>query len=236
MRPGQSLPSATAVIVAAGMGTRMGPGIDKIFLDLGGKPVVAWSWSTFDSSPCISDIVLVVRDGMQDHFHEIATSLNLTKPWTLVPGGKERQDSVWNGLNALPDSSRLVAIHDGARPCVTLGIIQKTLEAADSCGAAVAAQMVTDTIKSTDDSVFISHHLDRSILRSVQTPQCFHVSVIKSAFQAAISAGRSITDDTAACADIGQKVQLVVSSYPNIKITHPSDVPIARQILLADEK
>ena len=145
--PNHSTLSATAVIVAAGQGTRMGPGIDKIFLDLCGKPVVAWAWSTFDSSPCISDIVLVVRDGMQDHFHEMAKSLNLTKAWTLVPGGKERQDSVWNGLNAIPDSSRLVAIHDGARPCVTHEIIQKTLEAADLCGAAVAAQTLAAEVK-----------------------------------------------------------------------------------------
>src|SRR4051812_38260320 len=112
-----------ALIVAAGKGTRMGPGTDKLFLDLNGLPVVGHTWRTFDSAECVEQIVLVVRDGMQSDFEQVAMKLSLKKKFQLVSGEKERQDSVWNGLEALPPKTQIVAIQDAARPCTTAALI-----------------------------------------------------------------------------------------------------------------
>ena len=170
-----------AIIVAAGRGTRMGPDVDKLFLEVAGRPVVAHTWARFDATPGIDHLVLVVRAGMESAFHELAASLRLQKPFQLVPGGAERQDSVWNGLAALPAQINIVAIHDGARPCTSPRTISATIEAARTAGAAVAAQRVIDTVKTSDNGRVIAGHLDRSRLWAVQTPQAFQVSVIRRA-------------------------------------------------------
>ena len=104
----------TAILVAAGQGTRMGPNVDKIFLELAGAPVVAHTWRRFDASPEIDEIVLVIRAGMEGAFEEIAAGTCLQKPYRFVVGGKERQDSVWNGLTAVSDRAEIVAIQDAA--------------------------------------------------------------------------------------------------------------------------
>ena len=137
----------TALIVAAGKGTRMGPGVDKLFLQVAGKPLIVHTWQRFDATDCIDDIVLVVRPGLEGEFTALAKRFRLKKPFRAVPGGKERQDSVWNGLQALSPESEIVAIQDGARPCTSADLISKTIAAAREMGAAVAAQRVTDTIK-----------------------------------------------------------------------------------------
>src|SRR5260221_8197189 len=102
----------SAIIVAAGQGTRMGPGVDKLFLEVAGRPVVAHTWSRFNHAACIDEIVLVVRDTMQPAFAELARQFHFNKPYRLVVGGRERQDSVWNGLEALDTRSEVVAIQD----------------------------------------------------------------------------------------------------------------------------
>src|SRR5688572_13697966 len=114
----------SALIVAAGRGTRMGPNMDKLFLEVAGRPVIAHTWTKFDSSPVIDEIVLVVRAGMESAFKQIAAGLGLSKPHRFAEGGAERQDSVWNGLQALRPGTDVVAIHDGARPCVTHELIE----------------------------------------------------------------------------------------------------------------
>ena len=215
----------SAIIVAAGKGTRMGAGVDKLFLEVAGRPVVAHTWQHFNDAPCIDEIILVVRDGMQSAFAELAKQFKLTKPHRFAIGGAERQDSVWNGLAALSPSTKLVAIQDGARPCTTLELIAATLEAARETGAAVAAQLVTDTIKETADGNTISKNVDRSRLRAVQTPQTFRVDVIRRALAEVRARNLRITDDTAACELIGQPVRLVTSSAPNPKVTTPADLP-----------
>jgi len=113
----------SAIIVAAGKGTRMGPKVDKLFLELGGCPIVAHTWRQFDEAGCIDEIVLVVRDGIQAAFREIAERHLLRKRFELVVGGKERQDSVWNGLAALSPGAQIVAIQDAARPCTSQALI-----------------------------------------------------------------------------------------------------------------
>src|SRR3954451_23282606 len=126
------------LIVAAGKGTRMGPGMDKGFLELNGMPVVAHTWRTFDKASAIEEIIMVVRDGMQEEFEKLAERFSFKKKCRFVPGGKERQDSVWNGLEGLPSGSDIVAIQDAARPCTTMVLIEATIEAAKETGAAVA--------------------------------------------------------------------------------------------------
>ncbi len=203
----------------------MGPNIDKLFLDVAGRPVIAHTWNTFDRAACIDEIVLVVRDGMQSAFTELAQQNGFKKAFRLVPGGKERQDSVCNGLQALSPKAEIVAIQDGARPCTSVELIEATVKAAHDVGAAVAAQPVTDTIKESADGQMISQHLDRSRLWAVQTPQTFRVEVIRRALTLIREKNLLVTDDTAACELIGQPVKLVASAKPNPKVTLPSDLP-----------
>jgi 2-C-methyl-D-erythritol 4-phosphate cytidylyltransferase len=221
----------SALIVAAGKGTRMGQNVEKLFLEIAGRPVLAHTWERFETSASIGEIVIVVRDGAQADFNQIATSYGFKKPFTLVAGGRERQDSVWNGLIALNSKSELVAIHDAARPCTSQTLIAATIDAARRFGAAVAAQPVTDTIKESHDGKAINRTLDRSKLWAVQTPQTFRVDIIRKALSEARKRGLTLTDDTAACELVGQSVQLVVVPNPNPKVTRPEDLPYIEMLL-----
>jgi 2-C-methyl-D-erythritol 4-phosphate cytidylyltransferase len=223
----------SAVIVAAGKGTRMGAGVDKLFLEVAGRPVVAHTWQRFDDAACIAEIVVVVREGMQAAFNELAEKFSFQKKFRLVAGGVERQDSVWNGLAALSPQSEIVAIQDAARPCTSLDLIEATIAAARETGAAVAAQPVTDTIKESADGSLISHTIDRSRLWAMQTPQTFRVETIRSALTEVRRQGMVVTDDTAACELIRQPVRLVASASPNPKVTVPADLAYIELLLRA---
>src|ERR1043166_1340426 len=221
----------SAIIVAAGKGTRMGAAVDKLFLEVAGRPVVAHTWQRFNYAKCIHDIVIVVRDGMQSAFAELAARYHLNKAHRFVPGGAERQDSVWNGLEALSPGAEIVAIQDAARPVTSEALIAATIEAARETGAAVAAQSVTDTIKESADGKLITRTLDRSHLWSVQTPQTFRVEVIRRALAEVRRRGVTVTDDTAACELIGQPVQLVTGAGPNPKVTVQGDLAYLEALL-----
>jgi 2-C-methyl-D-erythritol 4-phosphate cytidylyltransferase len=221
----------TAILVAAGKGTRMGPNVDKLFLEVAGKPVVVHTWRRFAEAKCIDEIILVVRDGMQSAFQELADKFSLKKPFRLVTGGKERQDSVWNGLEAVSPKTEIVAIQDAARPCTSEALIEATIAAARETGAAVAAQPMTDTVKESADGKLIERTLDRSRLWSVQTPQTFRLEVIRRALNEVRRRGISVTDDTAACELINQPVRLVVTAQPNPKVTRPEDLPYLEVLL-----
>ena len=215
----------TAIIVAAGRGTRMGPNVDKIFLELAGRPVIAHTWQRFEQAPEIDEILLVVRAGMEPAFAEIALAAGFRKPFRCVPGGAERQDSVWNGLSALHPAADFVAIQDGARPCTSPALIAATLAAARETGAAVAASAITDTIKESQTGRFVERTLDRTRLWAVQTPQTFRTDIIQRALAEVRQRGLQVTDDTAACELVGQPVRLVVWPEPNPKVTRPEDLP-----------
>jgi 2-C-methyl-D-erythritol 4-phosphate cytidylyltransferase len=221
----------SAIIVAAGKGTRMGAKGDKLFLELGGCPIVAHTWQRFDEAGCIDEIVMVVRDGMQAAFREMGESYRFRKKLALVVGGKERQDSVWNGLEALSPGTEIVAIQDAARPCTSPLLIAATVAAAWETGAAVAAQAITDTVKESRDGRLIERTMDRSQLWAVQTPQTFRVEIIRRALSEVRQRGLLVTDDTAACELIGQPVRLVVSAQPNPKVTRPEDLPCIEALL-----
>ena len=221
----------SAIIVGAGKGTRMGANVDKLWLEVAGQPVVAHTWRSFNDAACVDEIILVVRDGMQPHFTELAQKYYFQKPFRLVVGGAERQDSVWNGLSAASPKTEIVAIQDAARPCTTEELIAATIAAASETGAAVAAQPVTDTIKETADGKIISRTVDRSKLWSVQTPQTFRIEVIRRAISMAREKNLNLTDDTAACELIGQPVRLVKANAPNPKVTVPADLPFIESLL-----
>jgi 2-C-methyl-D-erythritol 4-phosphate cytidylyltransferase len=221
----------SAIIVAAGKGTRMGAGVDKLFLELNGCPVVAHTWRRFERAPGIAEIIMVVREGTEGAFAALAAQYGFRKPFRLVKGGRERQDSVWNGLAALDHSVEIVAIQDAARPCTGLDVIAATIEAAREHGAAVAAQPVTDTIKESADGQFIERNVDRSRLWAVQTPQTFRLEVIRRALSEVRRRGLTVTDDTAACELIGQKVKLVAGAAPNPKVTRPEDLKWVEALL-----
>jgi len=209
----------------------MGAGLDKLCLEVAGRPVIAHTWQRFNDAACINEIVLVVRDGMQTAFVELAARFHLQKPFRLAVGGAERQDSVWDGLAALPVTVEIVAIHDAARPCTSGELIAATVQAADETGAAVAAQPVTDTLKESADGRLIQRTLDRSKIWAVQTPQAFRVEVIRRALEEARRWRQVFTDDTAACELIGQPVRLVSSIAPNPKVTVPADLPFIEALL-----
>jgi 2-C-methyl-D-erythritol 4-phosphate cytidylyltransferase len=221
----------STIIVAAGKGVRMGPDVDKLFLELNGCPVVAHTWRRFDGVPEVSEIILVVRDGRQSVFEEMARQYGFRKPFRLATGGQERQDSVWNGLAAVSPSSEIVAIQDAARPCAHPDLIAATISAARETGAAVAAQPVTDTIKESGDGKLIERTVDRSRLWAVQTPQTFRIEVIRRALAEVRRQGLNVTDDTAACELIHQSVKLVVTPHPNPKVTRPQDLPYIELLL-----
>jgi 2-C-methyl-D-erythritol 4-phosphate cytidylyltransferase len=221
----------SAVIVAAGRGTRMGPGMDKLFLELAGQPLIAHTWRRLDRISAIDEIILVVREGMEEAFIELSRGIELVKPFQLVAGGTERQDSVWNGISAVSTDCEIVLIQDGARACTSEELVLRTIAAARETGAAVAAQKVTDTIKESDGGSLIARNVDRTRLWAVQTPQTFRLDVIRRALSVVRERGLAITDDTAACEVIGQPVRLVESPQPNPKATSPADLPFIELLL-----
>jgi 2-C-methyl-D-erythritol 4-phosphate cytidylyltransferase len=218
-----------AILVAAGRGARMGR--DKLFLRVAGKPVIAHTWERFDESKIIHEIVIVVRAGMEKKFLAVAKRFQYQKKFQIVVGGAERQDSVWNGLQAAPEETQIVVIHDAARPCVSEDLIAATIKSAEEAGAAVAAHPITDTIKESADGRLIQKTLDRSKLWGMETPQTFRLEVIRRAIGAARTRKMIFTDDTAACELIGQPVRLVSSIAPNPKVTVLGDLPIVETLL-----
>lgn len=229
------MPGVSIVIVAAGRGSRMGQG-DKLFLDVAGLPLVGHTWRRFDQLPETTEIIIVTRADARPLFEELAKRINAKKPWQLVAGGAERQDSVWNGVNATAADSELVAIQDGARPCTPHSAIQSALAAARETGAAVLAKRVSDTLKRGDGQAQIAGTIDRENVWAVQTPQVFRRQIILAALAKVRDEGLSITDDTAACEALGQAVKLVECNEPNPKATTPADLPYIESLLATQAK
>ena len=226
--------NACAVIVAAGTGRRMGNELgDKLWIKVAGEPVLAHTWRRLEDCPDVRELRIVINPRLAGKIKDLATRHGFRKPYELVAGGAERQDSVWNGLQALPAQADLVAVQDGARPCTAPELISQCLLAASRSGAAVAAAPVTDTIKESSDGEIIARHLDRRKLWAVSTPQAFHTSILRHALEEARLQGRQYTDDSAACEGIGQSVQLVPVQEPNPKLTVPADLAYV-ELLLRD--
>jgi 2-C-methyl-D-erythritol 4-phosphate cytidylyltransferase len=192
---------------------------------------VAHTWRKFDDAECIDEIVLVIREGMNAVFTDLARKIGVRKQFRLAIGGNDRQDSVWNGLAALSPQAEIAVIQDAARPCTSRGLIAATVAAARRTGAAVVAQAMIDTVKESADGKLVLRTVDRSRLWAVQTPQTFQVEIIRRALLKVREKGLVVTDDTAACELIGQPVELVVSTEPNPKVTRPADLAYLETLL-----
>lgn len=220
-------PSCAAVIVAAGSATRMG-GIDKVLAELGGLPVLSRTLRVFDDHAMIDSIIVVAREDQMEKISRVCSPYQKVR--MVVPGGKSRQESVMRGLAAVPDGTRLVAIHDGARPLVTPEIIEKAILKADKFGAAAPAIPVKDTIKVSKNGG-VDETPERKTLFAVQTPQVFDRELITGALQSAMEKNIALTDDCSAVEALGGTVMLTEGSEENIKITTPLDLEIAALIL-----
>jgi 2-C-methyl-D-erythritol 4-phosphate cytidylyltransferase len=212
----------SAIVVAAGDSQRMG-GVDKLFAPLGGQPVLAHVLDAFQNCKKVDQIVLVMSAKNIDEGRRIIALGHWTKVNDIRLGGKRRQDSVAEGLRSIKETEWII-IHDGARPFVTIDLIERGLDAAKETGAAVAAVPVTDTIKFVKDSEIVRQTLPRENLRAVQTPQVFRADIIKNTYK--FAAG-NVTDDAALVEKAGYKVKLYLGAYDNIKITTPEDLAIA---------
>ena len=219
----------TAVLVAAGSASRMG-GIDKVRADLCGQPVFLRTATAFQESAVISEIVIVTRE---DLVEEIRTACaGLSKVTAVVSGGDSRQASVALGLAAVSKKTKLVAVHDAARPLVPLALIDRVVRAGHSYGAAAPAMPVKDTIKEAQGGVVRSTP-DRCKLFAVQTPQVFDYDLLRGALQKAEKDGAALTDDCSAVERLGMSVKLVEGAEENMKLTTPWDLTVARAYLEA---
>ncbi len=224
--PEQFIPNCTAVIVAAGGSRRMG--MDKLAWQLAGMPVLRRTVNIYLSSPSINSIIVVCP---QERW-SLLEGMTFTKPVTRVDGGAERPDSVHSALNSLDPAALFVAVHDGARPLVSLDDIQACIEAAVEHGAAALARRVTDTMKRGNIEDFCTESLDRENLWAMETPQVFETALLKKAYQNVGSNGLLVTDEVSAVQEIGAKVKFVEPRLPNLKITSPSDLALAEALAM----
>ena len=219
------------VIVAAGTGSRMNMGINKQFIKLEGKEIIAYTIEKFYNNSNIEDIVVVVKEDESEFFKkEILDKYNF-KNVKIAYGGKERQDSVYNGLKLLDEKCDVVLIHDGARPFVSDKIIDKSIEEAKEHKAIVVGVPVKHTIKVIDNDKNIVDTPNRSVLWAVQTPQTFDYNILIDAYKDAFKNKFYGTDDAMLVERIGYKVKMLEGSYNNIKITTQEDLNVGSQIL-----
>ncbi len=221
----------SAIIAGGGSGKRMLSGENKLFIEISGTPVLAMTISAFESTDLIDEIIIVMPSDEIDRTRDLVKKYSFKKVSGIIPGGPTRQDSVFNGIQAVLPDADIIAIHDGARPFVTKEIIVRTVNEAKMSGAAVAAVPVKDTIKTVDAGSIITGTLDREMLWQAQTPQAFSAALIKGAHGRAHKVGLSATDDSRLVERLGENVKVVNGSYENIKITTPEDIKIAEVIL-----
>ena len=208
--------------MAAGRGERMG-GVDKMFAPIASKPVLARVIDTFHRCESIDQIVVVVSKENLEQCQQLVAEQGWSKVTEVCPGGERRQDSVSAGLRQL-NQCQWVVIHDGARPLVTVDLIDRGLMEARETGAAVAAVPVTDTIKLAGNNMMVMGTPPRRNLWVVQTPQVFRFDIIAKSYQ---QAETEVTDDAALVERLGYKVKLYMGAYDNIKVTTPDDLVLA---------
>ncbi len=228
------------LIPAAGSGRRMNPEWlrqgtpqrNKLLLNLLGKSLLAWTLLAAEESSHLDWIGIIGQPSDRDDFATIVTQLSLTKPVHLIQGGSTRQESVYNGLQALPPEAKHVLIHDGARCLATPKLFDRCAQAVLTCPGLIAAVPVKDTIKVVDDANLIKSTPDRSQLWAAQTPQAFSVRLLKKCHQEGREQGWEVTDDAALFEKCDLPVQIVEGEETNLKVTTPVDLAIAEFILM----
>jgi 2-C-methyl-D-erythritol 4-phosphate cytidylyltransferase len=218
----------SVIIPAAGQGTRMGSSTPKQYLSLNGQPILHHTLMAFENSGLVDSVTLVVPKNDLE---------SARKKWdykivkNIVQGGKERQDSVYNGFKALDPDTDIVIVHDGVRPFVTPDMIGRSIEAAKQFGAAIVAIPVSDTIKQVDSKDFVTRTVDRNGLWRVQTPQTFQYAILGEAFKKAANDSYYGTDEGSLLEHAGKKLKIIMGSELNIKITRQEDLILGEGIL-----
>ncbi|MDB9528278.1 2-C-methyl-D-erythritol 4-phosphate cytidylyltransferase [Oscillatoria sp. CS-180] len=219
------------LIPAAGVGRRMGSDRNKLLLRLKNEPLLAWTLQAAEASQQMTWIGIICQSVDEPDIKTILQDLALTTPIQLIQGGSTRQESVYNGLQALPTDADQVLIHDGARCLATPTLFDRCAEALQSCLGFVAAVPVKDTIKVVDDTATVQNTPDRSTLWAAQTPQGFQVEQLKAAHAQGIASGWTVTDDAALFERCGLPVKIVLGEETNFKVTTPEDLKIAEMVL-----
>lgn len=226
-----------AIVLSAGVGSRMKSDIPKQYMDLVGKPVIYYSLKAFEDAGFSSIVLVCGKDDVEYCQEEIVKKHGLKNVTAVVPGGKERYHSVFEGLKAV-DNADYVFIHDGARPMITQDVIARLKDAVEKEDAAVAGMPVKDTIKIVDDDAYVTDTPERQYVWQVQTPQCFSFNIIYDAYKSVIQDEEEgwtipkITDDAMVLEyATDHEVKMVEADYRNIKITTPEDLLIAEVFL-----
>lgn len=222
----------SVIIAAAGMSNRMGSKVNKQFLAIDNKPILAHSIEKYEKCKYIDEIIVVTKEEEVEYCRkEIVKKYRFKKVANIVKGGKERQDSIYNGLLALNERTDIVLSHDGARPFVKVETIEAGIKGVIEHGACVIGVPVKDTIKVIDNEEKVHHTPKRSLLWAAQTPQCFWADLLKKGYEMAAKEGILGTDDSSLVERTGHKIKMIMGSYDNIKITTPEDLIIAESLL-----
>ena len=221
--------TATAIIVAAGSGTRFDADTPKQFLELKGKPVIVHTLEKFQASESVNEIVIVTAERYIDMLERLASEAGITKLRSVVPGGTTRAASMRIGFDAVDPASTIVCVHDGVRPLVTVDEIDRTIDAAVHFAAACLVAPVTDTIKTVEYNK-ITSTVDRTTLRRALTPQAFRYGILQRALEDA-DLTEAVTDECFLVERSGVMITTVDGSARNIKITHREDMLLAESLL-----
>ena len=222
----------SVIVAAAGMSNRMGSSINKQFIAIDNKPILAHTLENFEKCKLVDEIIVVSKEGEVDYCKkEIVKKYGFRKVTNIVRGGKERQDSIYNGILALNEKAEIVLTHDGARPFVRIESIEEGIKGVVKYGACVVGVPVKDTVKVIDPENVVHHTPKRSLLWAAQTPQCFWSHLLKKGYEMAADEGIIGTDDSSLVEKIGQPIKMIMGSYDNIKITTPEDLIVADSLL-----
>lgn len=223
--------TVSVVLLAGGVGKRMGAPIPKQYLELRGKPIATYSLETFSKMPCVGEVVVVCEDEWKSVFEECHDRIGKVKPLKFASPGAERQDSVFNGLQEISPHAELVAIHDSARPLVRESDVLNCIIDATEVGAAVLGVPVKPTIKEADEQGMVVKTLKRSVLWEVQTPQVIRPAMLAQGFDLVKKENLEVTDDVSIIEAMGNPVRITKGCYTNIKVTTPEDMAVAEGFL-----
>jgi 2-C-methyl-D-erythritol 4-phosphate cytidylyltransferase len=221
---------AVAIVPSAGLGRRFGEGRNKPFETLGGKPVLIWALEALEKMSEISEIIPVLKEADIQSGAELFKNYKITKVNCIAPGGRERQDSVFNGLHFIKDKRSVVLIHDGARPFLEPKTVRRALRALSGCDGVVIGLPPKDTIKEIEGEL-IRQTLNRDTLIAIQTPQIFFYQPLLDAYEKAMNESFYATDDAALVERNNGRIRVVKGDYTNIKITTSEDLVIAEAFL-----
>lgn len=227
--------SVSAIIVAAGTSKRMNDGVDKLAVQLSGKPLLAWTISRFESTEIIDEIIVVTREDEIAKVKEMAKSEGFRKVSSIVKGGAYRQQSAQNGLKAVSKDSKVVLIHDGARPLIRTSDIKQIVASAKENGAVLLAVPSKDTVKEVQNGI-VTQTLPRESVWLAQTPQGFKKELLQEAFSSAEKEGYIGTDEASLVERIGKDVTILEGHSSNIKVTVTSDIGVVQSLLKREEQ